>query len=79
VMHQAVYGGERHRGLRKYLIPAGERLICRQRQTLPFIAGRDQLEQYRGFSLVASNIAQVVQYQQVKGNRPINTVCPSAP
>ena len=65
-MNQSVDGGECHRGIWEYLIPAREGLIGGQRQALPFIALGNQLEQDRGFRLVPPNVAQVVEDQQVK-------------
>jgi hypothetical protein len=71
-MHQAVDRCERHGYFRKHLIPTGERLVGRNCQALAFIAGCDQFEQHRRFGLIAPDVAQVVQDQQVEAIQPGN-------
>ena len=76
-MHQAVYGGHRHAGVREHVVPAGERLVGRDEDAAPLVALGDQLEQHAGLGLVLSDVRDVVEDEQivaVERKRPANPI-----
>ena len=65
MVDEAVYGGERHGGIRKHADPVAEGLICRDHQAAAFVSGSDQLEQHRGFGLIFADVAEVLEDEQM--------------
>ena len=65
-MHEPVYGGDRHAGVRKHVMPAREWLISRYEKTFSLISLGDQLKQNACFSLVLPDVRQIIQDDQIE-------------
>ena len=65
-MYQAVNRCQCHRGIRKQLVPCRERLVGGERDAFSLVALGDQLEQHAGLRLITSNVADVIEHQQIK-------------
>ena len=64
-MDETVDGGQRHGWFDEYLAPLRERRVGCNRQALVLVAFGDEFEQHRGFRLIAPDVAEVIQDQQV--------------
>jgi len=66
-MNKPVYGGHRHAGVREDVMPARERLIGRYyEKTFALVPFSYQFEQHAGFSLVLSDVRQIIQDDQIE-------------
>ena len=65
-MYQPVHGSQRHRCIGEQLVPRRERLVGGERDAFSLVALGDQFEQHAGFRLIASDVADVIEHQQIK-------------
>ena len=61
VVNESVDGGQRHRRIDEDVVPLRERRVGRDRDALALVSFRDQFEEHRRFSLIAADVAQVVE------------------
>jgi hypothetical protein len=73
VVHEAVDDSHRHRLVGEDLAPFAERLIGRDEEGSPFIAGADELKEHTGFGLVFGDVSEVIEDQQVIFVEPGNS------
>ena len=65
-MYRTVNRCQHHRGIRKELVPCRERLVGGERDAFSLVALGNQLEQHAGPGLVTSDVADVIEDQQIK-------------
>ena len=66
MVHEPVDGRERHGRVDEDLAPLRERRVGGDGEALSLVAFGDQLEEHRGFALIAPDVAQVVEHQQIE-------------
>ena len=64
-MNKAVDGSERHGRIGEDPVPVAEGLIGGDQHGSAFVAGADQFEQDRGFSLILADVGDVVEDQEM--------------
>ena len=64
VVHQPVHCRNGHGTCAEDVLPLAERLVRGNQQSPAFVAVHHQLEQHRGFGLVLTDVADVVNHQQ---------------
>lgn len=65
MMDETVNRGEGHGGIREHGRPFAEWSIRCDQQASALVSGSDQFKQRAGFSLIAVNVAQVIENNQV--------------
>ncbi len=70
VVHEAVDGRDRHRGIGEHVVPLAKRLVGGDQDRAPLVALADELEQHRGLGLIAPRVGEVVEHQQVVAIQP---------
>jgi hypothetical protein len=65
VMHQAVNRRERHRGIREDTGPLAEGSVRGDQQAAAFISSGNQFEQHAGLRLIAIDVAEVIENDQL--------------
>jgi len=65
VVDEPIDGGERHGGIRKHAGPFAERLVGGDQKAAPFVSGSNQFKQYAGLGLVATNVTEVIEDDEV--------------
>lgn len=66
VVHKPVDGSQGHGRIDEHFAPLRERSVRRDRQALVLVTLGNELEEHRGFGLVASDVTQIVQDQQIE-------------
>src|SRR5215207_6330275 len=72
VMDETIDRGERHGGVRKYLVPFAKWLIGGDEQRASFVAGADELEQHAGLGLVLGDIGEIIEDEEIEAVEPID-------
>ena len=65
MVDEPIDGGERHGGIRKHAGPFAKRLVGGDQKAAPFVSGSDQFKQYAGLGLVATNVTEVIEDDEV--------------
>jgi len=69
-VHEAIDRRDGHRRFREHLVPGGKRLVGSDGGALALVAFGDQLEQHAALGLIAADVTEVVQDQQVDAIEP---------
>ena len=70
-MDEAVDGRQRHRGVRKDLVPFSEGLIYRNEHGSALVSGADQLEEHAGLGLILGDVSEIVEDQEIAASAKV--------
>ena len=66
MVNESIDCGERHGRVGEDVAPLREGRVGRDRDAFSFVSFGDQLEEHRGFRLIAAHVTQIVQDEQIE-------------